>query len=237
MAWKRQSPGRWPARFSLHRLERQHPTLENIFLRYVRETAAGGAGGDEGRAGRLPEGAGDLFPLADRLLRGGGLPARNGLLLPVQHLPDRRRHNGRDAPEHGGPPGIGDSRALDAAVLGRTGSGHDGVAADAPPRALADRPGQVSRGRHHAAPDHRRHADQPDPALPVRHSRDADHPLRLPRLPAAGHGLPGRRPALLGLDAEPDRGRSDHRRLSARLLVRRSPAGVPECERPSSSTS
>ena len=31
------------------------------------------------------------------------------------------------------------------------------------------------------------------------------------RLPAAGHGLPRRRPALLGIDAEPDRRRAHHR--------------------------
>src|SRR5207302_10796623 len=41
------------------------------------------------------------------------------------------------------------------------------------------------------------------------------------------HGVPGRRPALPDADAQPDRGRADHGRGPAGLLVRRPPAELP----------
>src|SRR5262245_28089117 len=108
-------------------------------------TAAARATPHEAGAGRLPEGTGRLLPIAHRLLRGRGVPARDGILLSLQHFLDRRRHDDEHVPEHGPAPAARDPAALDEAICRRIWRRHDRAAHDTPATSLADRGGQVPR--------------------------------------------------------------------------------------------
>ena len=101
----------------------------------------------ERHACHLPQGSADVLPLSDRLLRGVGVPARHRLLLSLQHLHDRRRHDGRDVPEHGDPAADADPGHHDAPVLRRIHRTHHGAADDSAAQALADRARQIPRAR------------------------------------------------------------------------------------------
>ena len=136
---------------------------------------------NEWRVGRLQEGTADLLPLANRLLRGRGVPGGHRLLLHLQHVSHRQRVDGRDIPQHGHPAADGDPAGVDAVVLRRIQRAHHGTADDASPEALGDRAGQVPRRGHDPAADDGRHVHRPGAAVSFRKSRDHDDRGRLYR--------------------------------------------------------
>ena len=198
--------GRW----DLHRLERQQPTLENIFLRYV-ERGPGERGG--GMNGMLAVYRKELltyfrspiayFVVAVFLLGTGYFFLYNIFLTGDATMDETFQNMGilllTLAP-------VISMRLFAAEYSGRTMELL---------MTLPLTPWQIVLGKFLGAVTilllmtagtmHR-----PDPALPVRQPRDHDDPVRLHRLRAARHGLPRGRPVLLGADAEPDRRRADH---------------------------
>ena len=176
------SPARWPTRWELHRLERQQPTLENVFLRYVTAPPSRGDSGMNGMLAVYRKELASYFrsPIAYYVVAVFLLGTGYFFLYNIFLTGDD--HHGRDVPEHGHP-------ARDAGRRWSPCACSPANTAPAPMELLMTLPlapwqivpGKYPRRGDDPPRDGRRHPHRPRAALPVRRPGDHDDPGRLHR--------------------------------------------------------